>query len=233
MHKIIIFLAILVSYNFAYADVYKYVDPQGNTHYTDEPPNKKYKRIIRTKVITRVRNKGNILGKLGKFNQPYIAPPASKNKSYSFRGKTKPRRYKISRRAAFNKQKYSHLITQAAKKFRLSEDLLHAVIQTESAYNPTAVSPAGAVGLMQLMPATARRYGVKAKDRKDPRQSINAGANYLRDLLRMFKGNRNLAVAGYNAGEGAVRKYKNQIPPYRETQNYVKKINALLRSRSY
>lgn len=224
MYKRIIFLAILVSYNSAYADVYKYIDPQGNTHYTDEPPNKKYKRIIRTKVITRVRNKGISLGKLGKFNQPYIKP------SYGFKtnNNRKPRRYKISRRAAFHKQKYSHLITQAAKKFRLSEDLLHAVIQTESAYNATAVSPAGAVGLMQLMPATARRYGVKAKDRKDPKQSINAGANYLRDLLRMFNGNLKLAVAGYNAGEGAVRKYNNTIPPYRETQNYVKRVLALL-----
>lgn len=89
MNKIIIFLTILVSYNSAYANVYKYVDPQGNTHYTDEPPNKKYKRIIRTKVITRVHNKGISLGKLGKFNQPYIKQPSKvcinlKNKQVLF-----------------------------------------------------------------------------------------------------------------------------------------------------
>ncbi len=128
---------------------------------------------------------------------------------------------------AVKKKKYSALISQAASKYQLDEKLLHAVIQTESAYNPHAVSPKGAVGLMQLMPATAKRYGVK--NRKDARQNIDGGARYLKDLLKMFNSNLKLAVASYNAGEGAVIKYKNKIPPYPETQNYVKQVLALYR----
>jgi soluble lytic murein transglycosylase-like protein len=96
------------------------------------------------------------------------------------------------------------------------------VVQAESAYNSKAVSTAGAMGLMQLMPATAERYGVA--DVWDPRQNLNGGARYLRDLLDMFKNNLKLALAAYNAGESAVMKYGNRIPPYPETQNYVRKV---------
>ncbi len=125
------------------------------------------------------------------------------------------------------KQKYHPLIAKAASKYQLDAKLLHAVIQTESAYNPNAVSPKGAVGLMQLMPETAKRYGVK--NRRDARQNIDGGARYLKDLLAMFNSNLKLAVASYNAGEGAVKKYKNTIPPYPETQNYVRQVLALYR----
>lgn len=124
-----------------------------------------------------------------------------------------------------NKSKYSSLIAEASLAHQVDERLLHAVIQSESAYNANAVSSAGAVGLMQLMQATAERYGVY--DRNDPQQNVHAGTRYLRDLLDMFDGNLELAVAAYNAGEGAVKKYNNQIPPYRETQNYVKQVLAL------
>ena len=126
-----------------------------------------------------------------------------------------------------NKLKYSPLIANAATKYKIDEKLLHAVIQTESAYNADAVSSAGAVGLMQLMPATAKRYGVS--NRKDAKQNIDGGTRYLKDLLAMFNSNLKLAVASYNAGEGAVKKYKNSIPPYPETQNYVKQVLALYR----
>jgi soluble lytic murein transglycosylase-like protein len=98
------------------------------------------------------------------------------------------------------------------------------VIQAESGYNPEARSPVGAVGLMQLMPDTALRYGVRVEDRTDPAESISGGARYLRDLLKMFNSDVKLAVAGYNAGENAVKKYKNSIPPYPETQNYVAQV---------
>jgi soluble lytic murein transglycosylase-like protein len=124
-----------------------------------------------------------------------------------------------------NKSKYADLINKAAERHHVDAKLLHAVIQTESAYNPHAVSTAGAVGLMQLMPDTARRYGVM--DRHDAEQNIDGGARYLKDLLAMFNSNLRLAVAGYNAGEGAVMKYNNNVPPYPETQNYVQQVLSL------
>jgi soluble lytic murein transglycosylase-like protein len=103
--------------------------------------------------------------------------------------------------------------------------LVRAVIQTESQFDPHAVSSVGAQGLMQLMPATARRFGVT--DAFDPRQNIFGGTRYLRVLLDMFQGDVVLATAAYNAGEGAVSRYGG-VPPYRETQGYVRKIQALL-----
>ena len=105
--------------------------------------------------------------------------------------------------------------------------LIHAVIAVESGYNPSARSSAGAVGLMQLMPGTAKRYGVK--NRLDPAQNIHGGARYLRDLQVMFDNNLQLVLAAYNAGEEAVRKYGRRIPPYRETAAYVPKVMQLYR----
>jgi len=124
-----------------------------------------------------------------------------------------------------NKKKFTDLITEAANRHQVDARLVHAVIQAESAYNSTAISSAGAVGLMQLMPDTARRYGVI--NRNDPVQNIDGGTHYLKDLLRMFDSNLNLAVAAYNAGENAVIRHNNSIPPYPETQNYVKTVMAL------
>ena len=123
---------------------------------------------------------------------------------------------------AKNRQKFAPTVDYAAERYKLPKSLLHAVITAESAYDPAAVSIAGAVGLMQLMPETARRYGVK--DRKDPYENIHGGSHYLRDLLDMFNNDMALAVAAYNAGENAVVKYGNHIPPFPETQNYVRKV---------
>ncbi|KAF3980918.1 MAG: lytic transglycosylase domain-containing protein [Methylococcales symbiont of Hymedesmia sp. n. MRB-2018] len=127
-----------------------------------------------------------------------------------------------------NKKKYAPYITAAANKYKVDEKLLHAVIQTESAYDEKAISPAGAVGLMQLMPATAKRYGVR--NRKNGKQNIEGGTHYLKDLTKMFNSNLKLVLAGYNAGEGAVKKYHNSIPPYPETHDYVRKVMKLYRS---
>jgi soluble lytic murein transglycosylase-like protein len=121
-----------------------------------------------------------------------------------------------------NRKRYAEHITDAAKRYGLSTSLLHAVITAESWYDPDAVSSAGAVGLMQLMPATAERYGVR--DRTDPVSNIDGGSRYLRDLLAMFKNDLKLAVAAYNAGENAVIRNGHQIPPYAETQDYVRKV---------
>ena len=114
------------------------------------------------------------------------------------------------------------LIDRAAMATRLRPALIHAVVRAESAYRSDAVSSKGAMGLMQLMPATAQRYGVS--DRSDPAQNLRGGSEYLRDLLVMFENDLQLALAAYNAGENAVIRYGRRIPPYAETQNYVRKV---------
>jgi soluble lytic murein transglycosylase-like protein len=119
-------------------------------------------------------------------------------------------------------QRYSSLIEAAARAHGVESALVHAVISAESGYNPAALSKAGARGLMQLMPATAQRYGVQ--NIMDPQENISGGVKYLKDLLQMFQGNMELAVAAYNAGENAVVRYGNKIPPYAETVNYVPKV---------
>ena len=120
--------------------------------------------------------------------------------------------------------KISRLLRDAARKHELDPTLVQAVIQVESNYNPKAVSRKGTLGLMQLIPATARRYGVS--DPFDPQQNIEGGVRHLRDLLDIFEGDLNLALAGYNAGVNAVSKY-GDLPPYRETRNYVTKVMSL------
>jgi len=106
--------------------------------------------------------------------------------------------------------------------------LVHAVISQESSYNPRARSPAGAVGLMQLIPATAARFGLTPNERYDPAKNVRAGIRYLKFLSRTFNGQIDLILAGYNAGEGAVQKYGNRIPPYPETQKYVRRVKGYL-----
>jgi len=120
-----------------------------------------------------------------------------------------------------NRRRYAPLIDRVARRLHLDRALVHAVVHVESAYDPRAVSRKGAVGLMQLMPATARRYGVR--DRYDPRQNVSGGARYLRDLLYQFR-NVVLALAAYNAGENAVRRARNRVPPFTETRRYVRKV---------
>lgn len=120
---------------------------------------------------------------------------------------------------------YSPHIEAAAVEFGLDTALVHAVITAESGYNPAAVSRAGAQGLMQLMPGTAKRYDVR--NSFDPVQNIRGGVRYLSDLMEMFDHDVSLAVAAYNAGENAVLKYGRQIPPYRETLAYVPKVLGL------
>ena len=122
---------------------------------------------------------------------------------------------------------YNDAIAEAATLYNLDPNLIRAIIRAESAFNPFAVSRAGAQGLMQLMPAVAEELNVL--DPFDPRQNIFGGARYLRWLLDRNDGNLDLAVASYNAGPGAVARY-NGIPPYRETRNYVKKVNSFLKS---
>ena len=119
-----------------------------------------------------------------------------------------------------------HLIYSMAQKHGVNPDLIHQVVEAESGFNSKATSKAGAMGLMQLMPGTAASYGVQ--NAYDPIQNLDGGTHFLKDLLDRFKGNIPLSLAAYNAGPGAVDKYKG-IPPYKETQAYVQKIMAGLK----
>jgi hypothetical protein len=122
-----------------------------------------------------------------------------------------------------NKNAFDPIIKQAASQHGISEGLIKAVMHTESGFNVNARSPVGAQGLMQLMPATARRFNVS--NAFDPQQNIMAGAKYLSWLMKRFNGNTSLVLAGYNAGEGNVAKYGG-IPPFKETQDYVRRVSS-------
>jgi len=121
--------------------------------------------------------------------------------------------------------RYRAIIDSAARTYSVDPHLVHAVIAVESAFNAAAISPKGASGLMQLMPDTARRYGVR--NILDPHENIHGGVRYLRDLLAMFNNDAKLALAGYNAGENAVIRAGNRVPPYAETIAYVPKVMDL------
>lgn len=129
--------------------------------------------------------------------------------------KSKPAKFKG------NSGQYDHIVEAASRMFGVNPKLIHSVIRHESGYNPRAVSSAGAMGLMQLIPGTAKRMGVS--DAFDPHENIMGGTKYLRLLLDMFEGNPVHAVAAYNAGEGRVMKYKG-IPPFPETKQYVARV---------
>lgn len=125
-------------------------------------------------------------------------------------------------------QAYDEIIDEAAAKYEMDADLIHAVMQAESAFHPFAVSRAGAEGLMQLMPDLSEQMGVS--DAFDPRDNIMGGVRYLKRLLDYHDGNIDLALASYNAGPGNVERYGG-VPPFRETRNYVKTIKQILKAR--
>jgi len=178
----------------ALADIFKFVDSSGRVTFTNVPDKSKRYELI------------------------------LKTKTYHMRPAPAIAGYRPFKSLSGKKQKFTEVINAAAFRHQVDPKLVHAVIQTESAYNANAVSRVGAVGLMQLMPDTARRYGVT--DRHDPDQNVDGGTHYLRDLIQMFSPNLALAVAAYNAGENAVIKYNYSIPPYPETRNYVKQVLA-------
>ncbi len=133
-----------------------------------------------------------------------------------------------------SRRTYDPVIRKVAKKHGIEPELIHAIIRAESNYESTAVSPKGAIGLMQLMPATGKAYGVN--DFVDPEENIEGGTKYLKDLIKLYQGKTSLVLAAYNAGQEAVKRYKG-IPPYPETRNYIKRIqsgykNANIRTRT-
>lgn len=197
----------------SWGDIYKYEDLEGNMVYSDRPMKGHYRLLGKSDTPG-----DGVTVTLGHYQLRWAWDEAE---TWVKQGQRSPGRIDIAS-SNVNARKYKSLIDAAARQAGLDKNLLHAVVLAESAYDPRALSPAGAAGLMQLMPATAERYGVT--DRYNPAQSLQGGAAYLSDLLELFNNDIRLAVAAYNAGENAVVRYGRKIPPYRETQNYVRKV---------
>ena len=198
------------------ADIYAFVDGNGIRHLSNVPNDPRYKLVMRTPAYSKDAARTSSFapsnlygGASGIWNaqRAYSRPAVA--------------RYRQPRVNEQNRQRFAADVNRIATQHRLDPALMHAVISAESSYNPWAVSPKGAMGLMQLMPGTADRFGVG--NPYDPIANMHGGARYLRWLLDQFNDTR-LAVAAYNAGEGAVQKYGNQVPPYRETQTYVVRV---------
>ena len=206
-------LAALLLASTGYADVYKCTNGRGEAHFTNLINDPKYNRMKCTLMVMS-------LHKSSKASAPSsYAPSYSINKGAGYVSAKSRTPFAVNER---NRRRFAQDISLIANQHRLDPALLHAVISAESAFNPKAVSPKGATGLMQLMPATARRFGVS--NAYDPIANIEGGARYLRWLLDKFNNNMRLALAGYNAGENAVIRYGHKIPPYPETQTYVSRV---------
>ena len=199
----------------AHADVWGYVDEKGVAHFASEQVDARYELFFRG---------GQSFDTAQGVQTPrsVAVPTRSSGKLLAY--------FDISP----SYKQVKHHLREASREHGIDIELLQALIATESGFDAAAVSPKGAVGLMQIMPATAERYGVAgdakmpvARKLTDPRTNIRTGARYLRDLIRMFPGQLELALAAYNAGEGAVQRAGNRIPNYRETQNYVKTVMQL------
>jgi hypothetical protein len=186
-YALIILCFILFSVNFAYADIYKYIDENGVICYTDTTFGKKAKRVIKDNSDTAT-------------NQQSASTDSKKPKSYH------------------------RIIHEKASEYNIDPSLIKAVITTESNWNHRAISRKGAMGLMQLMPATANNMNVR--NPFNPEENIEGGTKYLKYLLERFNGDLTLALAAYNAGPKAVEKF-GYVPPITETKQYVKKVLSL------
>jgi soluble lytic murein transglycosylase-like protein len=185
-----------------HADIYAFLDDQGVAHFADYPLDSRYQLYMKTKPPEERVSVELTPGEPTPLGE--AAPPA---------GRTLPLQAG---------KRYAEMIAKVAREQKVEPALLHAVIAVESAYNSQAKSPKGATGLMQLMPDTAKRYGVT--DLLNPLENLRAGARYLRDLLGMFNNNLKLVLAAYNAGEGAVIRSGHAIPNYPETRAYVPRV---------
>jgi soluble lytic murein transglycosylase-like protein len=182
----------------ALADVYSFNDEDGTPRFSNVPDDPRYKLFLK---------------------EPRESPPKSAG--------IDARQGRAVANPALQDRPYHQQVKAVAEALVLDPALIHAVIEAESRYNPNAVSERGAIGLMQVMPTTGQRYGVSAQELRDPARNIATGARYLTDLLRLFNGDLRLALAGYNAGEAAVARHGNDIPPYAETKAYVPRVLAL------
>lgn len=203
----------------ARADIWAYVDAQGIAHFSSTRLDDRYELFFQGGRSFSA-GKGDPSARAGGGRGYGVAAAPTKLLAY----------FDVSP----NYKAVKHLLREASVAQGIDYELLQALIATESGFDAQAVSPKGAVGLMQLIPPTAERYGVKAernspiqKKLTDPRTNIRAGSSYLRDLMNMFPGQLELALAAYNAGEGAVQRAGNRIPNYPETRNYVKTVMEL------
>lgn len=195
------------------AEVWGYVDEHGQAHVSDHQLDTRYQLFFRGDPPS----------------EPTAAGPSASETPNASAPKTDSA---VANPAALHR--FEQLIEQHAARESVDPALIKAIVAVESGFAPHAVSPKGALGLMQVMPQTAARYGVTSDKRRtaeeklfDPAVNIRTGTRYLRDLLARFADNISLAVAAYNAGENAVERYQNRIPPYRETVEYVKRVQAL------
>ena len=208
------------------ADVWGYIDANGTAHFSNDKLDDRYELFF----------KGGDSFSIDKLDSSSALPSAKSNVEDAVLkgGAHAPAKLLAYFDVSPSYKAVKHLVKEAARMHGMDHELLQALIATESGFDTFAVSPKGAVGLMQLMPPTAKRYGVKAdkhapleKKLTDPKTNIQAGASYLRDLIALFPGQLDLAVAAYNAGEGAVQRAGNKIPNYPETKNYVKTVMQL------
>ncbi len=221
-------MLLLFSQQNAHADVYGFIDEKGVAHFAAERVDARYELFF--KGGESFDTQQGVASKNGSKNTANtgLATESAASLAAKDKANSKIQAY-FDVSPSFKAVR--HHMRDAAKTYRIDFELLQALIVAESGFDPLAVSPKGAIGLMQLMPDTAKRFGVNADKKssveqklRDPKTNINAGAKYLRMLINMFPGKLELAIASYNAGEGAVQKYGNKIPPYKETQNYVKTV---------
>ena len=205
------------------AETWFFVDDKGVLHYANERVDERYHRFS---MNTLEPGDGPLFVDIRK-RATQLAVASEKDRSAA-------QRYFAS--SSGYKQHAKH-IKAAAKKHGVDEQLLKAIATAESGFNASAVSPKGAIGLMQVIPDTAARFGVSgdakrsiAQKLKDPSINVPVSARYVRYLQSLFPGRTDLVLAAYNAGEGAVKRYGNKIPPYKETQNYVKTVMTLYAS---
>ena len=203
---VVAFLLVLASAS-GHADIYGYVDEQGVSHFSAEKTDARYQLLVR----------GNRFGSLE------LGPSGRARQALTTRLTEHP-----------GLKTYEPMLKTASIDFAVELPLLKAIMAAESGFNPDAISPKGAIGLMQIMPMTAERYGLAGDGKRsieeklrDPKTNIRLGARYLADLSRLFPGQQDLVIASYNAGEGAVQQYRNAIPPYPETRNYVELVTQL------
>ncbi|MFW6023642.1 MAG: transglycosylase SLT domain-containing protein [Myxococcota bacterium] len=193
------------------ADIYRCTDGDGQVHFTSTRSPK-----MRCEVAVRERKKAKSQGGDTKAAKTAKAAKAAKVRAAARSGE----KTDAPDRAARGRM-YDKYLAQAARLYQLPKAFLRAVVRVESAFNPQVVSRVGAMGLMQLMPRTATAMGVR--NPFDPRQNIFGGTRYLRVLANKFNGDLVLTVAAYNAGEGAVARYRG-VPPYAETRRYVRRV---------